>query len=273
VLNYKNIFLIEIFMNDQFAIGFLAVIPLRSQAAHASEMVSQLIFGETMQILEKNGDWLKVLILYDDYEGWVEEKQIQYLNASDINNDNSTYVNKNNLAKVLKELNNERVFITSGASLPFYKDGKFTIGEFIYQLENSDNESSNSLNFKDDVITKAKEFLNTPYLWGGRTFMGIDCSGFSQIVFKMFGIKIKRDASQQATQGKLVDFLEEAQAGDLAFFDNVEGKITHVGIMINNHQIIHASGRVKIDAIDNEGIFSDDLKKYTHKLRIIKRYV
>lgn len=259
-------------MNDQFAIGFLAVIPLRFQAAHASEMVSQLIFGETMKILEKNGDWLRVLTHYDEYEGWVEEKQIQYLNSTQIINDDNTYYLKNKLTKVFKEIN-DPVFITSGASLPFYNDGKFKIGDFEYQLKNPADESSNSLNFKDYVIIKAKEFLNTPYLWGGRTFMGIDCSGFSQIVFKMFGIKIKRDASQQAKQGKLVDFLEEAQPGDLAFFDNAEGKITHVGIMINNGQIIHASGRVKIDAIDNEGIFSDDLKKYTHKLRIIKRYI
>jgi cell wall-associated NlpC family hydrolase len=120
-----------------------------------------------------------------------------------------------------------------------------------------------------DIV--AKSFLNTPYLWGGRTHYGIDCSGFTQAVFKLRGFDLKRDAWMQAEQGTVVDFLAEAKLGDLAFFNNSEGKITHVGIMLNNEQIIHASGRVKIDRIDGQGIYSEELKRYTHKLRIVKR--
>lgn len=126
--------------------------------------------------------------------------------------------------------------------------------------------------FDDEVIKTAGSYLNTPYLWGGRSPYGIDCSGFTQMVFKQFGIRLKRDAWQQAGQGEVVDFLQSAKAGDLAFFDNDEGKISHIGIMVDNSQVMHASGKVRTDIIDNQGIYNEEMKRYTHKLRIIKRF-
>ncbi|MFI5159591.1 MAG: C40 family peptidase, partial [Sphingobacteriales bacterium] len=101
---------------------------------------------------------------------------------------------------------------------------------------------------------------------------GIDCSGFVQAVFKLHGTKLKRDASQQAEQGSLIESLEEARLGDLAFFKNADGRVVHVGIMLNNKQIIHASGKVKIDSIDEDGIYSEELKRHTHTLHSIKRH-
>ncbi|NTW32657.1 MAG: C40 family peptidase, partial [Bacteroidetes bacterium] len=123
------------------------------------------------------------------------------------------------------------------------------------------------------IVENAYMYLDAPYLWGGRSPFGIDCSGFVQMVYKLIGIRLPRDASQQASQGTTINFLSEAVPGDIAFFDNEDGIIVHTGIIINNGQIIHASGRVRIDNLDHEGIFQVKTKKYTHKLRLIKRII
>lgn len=261
-------------MKNSAAICFLSVIPVRTFPSHSSEMVSQILFGETMQALDKEDYWIKIQLDYDGYTGWVDEKQILYVEefVSNQINENAQFVSLDVNTLALRGNNKESFYFPAGSTLPFFSEGRCQLGSDFFQVTSSNVTVPNIEEFETDVQEIAKRFLNVPYLWGGRTHYGIDCSGFSQIVFKMLGIKIKRDASQQAEQGKVVDFLPEAQSGDLAFFDNEEGKITHVGIMLNNSQIIHASGRVKIDVIDNQGIFSNDLKKYTHKLRIIKRY-
>jgi len=126
---------------------------------------------------------------------------------------------------------------------------------------------------KKHLINNALIFLNAPYLWGGRTPFGIDCSGFTQIIYRLQGIKIPRDAYQQADLGTPLNFIEESEEGDLAFFNNNEGKIVHVGLIMKNNQIIHASGKVRIDKIDQKGIFNIEKNKHTHKLRIIKKLI
>ncbi|MFD1630188.1 NlpC/P60 family protein [Pseudopedobacter beijingensis] len=250
---------------------FLSVIPMRAQASHKAEMISQLLFGETFEILEKQDEWVYIKNTYDDYMGWVEEKQIIYIKALEPETEKVTSAFG---VSVVKQDTDNKSILPLGATLPFSENNGLKIGDIPYDTaDTNDVVEPQSTAFREEVLRVAKQFIDVPYLWGGRTHFGIDCSGFSQIVYKVFGIKIKRDAWQQAEEGKLVAFLSEAQTGDLAFFDNEEGRITHVGIMINNSLIIHASGRVKIDLIDDYGIFSSDLKQYSHKLRIIKRFI
>lgn len=261
-------------MNNSIGICPLSVIPLRVGPAHFSEMISQLLFGDFFEILEKQDSWLKIRNGGDAYEGWLDEKQITIIDDLTIYQAKATpfFLTSEASTMVLKGSSKEPLYLPAGSTLPFYQDGKCKVGKETYQVTSSNVFIPNKEDFEDNIQETAKIFLNVPYLWGGRTHSGIDCSGFSQIVFKMLGIQLPRDAWQQAELGKVVDFLTEAKAGDLAFFDNEEGRITHVGIMLNNSQIIHASGRVKIDRIDNQGIFALDQNKYSHKLRIIKRF-
>jgi cell wall-associated NlpC family hydrolase len=157
-----------------------------------------------------------------------------------------------------------------GSSLPHLKENECLLGSNKYWYDGQAKDV-NAFADKNLLIENAHMFLNTPYLWGGRSPFGIDCSGFTQIIYKLSGIKLRRDAFQQAEQGMTLNFIEEAELGDLAFFDNAEGTIIHVGIILPGNKIIHAAGRVRIDKIDHHGIFNVDTKKYSHKLRLIKR--
>lgn len=253
----------------------LSSIPLRANPSHQSEMISQLLFADIFEAFEQDGDWLHIKTREDDYIGWIDSKQIVLL-TSGVTTDfikNESFLTSEPNTLVLKGNSKSPIYLHAGTCLPNYNEGKFNFANESFQVTSSNVFVPNAEDFEADVIETAKTFLNVPYLWGGKTHAGIDCSGFSQIVYKMLGLNLNRDAWQQAEQGRIVDFLTEAKAGDLAFFDNAEGKITHVGIMLNNSQIIHASGRVKIDRIDNQGIFALDQNKYSHQLRIIKRYV
>lgn len=252
----------------QYGISTLSIIPLRAEARESSEMVSQLLFGETYEITEWQEKWVKIITAYDSYEGWISRVQVIVLNNEDYLTlqEDPAILTVQPVTLANKQSDNSLLYIAAGSSLPFYENGSSWINNEVFGINDVGE-------ITPDLITTAKSYLNTPYLWGGRTHFGIDCSGFAQTVFKQHGITIKRDASQQAEQGSVVDFLPAAQAGDLAFFDNEDGRIVHVGIMLNNEQIIHASGKVKIDRIDGQGIYSAELNKHTHKLRIIKRYI
>lgn len=250
----------------QYGIINLAIVPLREEPAHRSQQVSQLLFGESFRVLETNDQWSKVENEF--YTGWIQAIQSVLLEDAEyeIFRQKPVQLTHEPITILCKNDQKSLLYLPAGSVLPDVTNGKFNIGTTEFELQNPLQPK------QTDLIAYAKTYLNTPYLWGGRTHFGIDCSGFSQAVFRQFDTEIKRDAWQQAEQGILVDFLQAAKLGDLAFFDNEAGRIIHVGIMLNNEQIIHASGSVKIDRIDDQGIYSAEQKKYTHRLRIIKRF-
>lgn len=242
-----------------------ATAPLRAEASHRSEMVSQLLFGEFARVLETTKDFVKLVTLYDNYEGWCQTSQLTPVDGENTSTAIAGYSDNRDYAAIL---NNTAVPFSIGT--PVYPaDVNYSWGDYTISYTHG---YQAVRPFSEKWVKQfSLPYLNVPYLWGGRSSFGIDCSGFTQQVLKMMGIKLLRDASQQATQGEVVGFLQEARCGDLAFFDNEEGRITHVGIMLNSAEIIHASGRVRIDRIDNQGIVNSDTGLRTHNLRVIKR--
>lgn len=253
-----------------FGACHLSLVPIRSHNSDKSEILSYLLFGDTFEVLEAKDSWRFIRTLYDDYQGWIDHKQYLPVGESDLAALREGMVLGIAPVHLLNSDSGEVLYLTAGATIPATESGQFKIADRRYSF--NEVPAFAKPEFSAENIRKLSTFfLHTPYLWGGKSLFGIDCSGFTQIVFKLMGIALKRDAWQQAEQGDLIGFLQEARIGDLAFFDNDEGRIIHVGIMLSDHEIIHASGRVKIDRIDNQGIFSADLKRYSHKLRIIRR--
>jgi len=252
-----------------FGICNLAIVPIRLESNHRSEMVSELLFGEHFEIVETIKGWVKIKLHFDKYEGWIDEKQFHPISENEFGLLSAREMILNaDLIEYISGKDNLLFPIPLGASLSFIDVPQINTAEFSFEgLKIS------GKNPKSEILKTAFMYLNTPYLWGGKTPFGIDCSGFVQMVYKLNGHQLFRDANQQATQGEVLSFIEEAEAGDLAFFDNEEGKITHVGILMNDNYIIHAHGKVRIDRLDHLGIMNVDTKRHTHKLRVIKKII
>ncbi len=248
----------------QYGITHLSIVPLRSEPSDPSELVSQVLYGEHFKVLEQRKKWSKIRLQFDNYEGWIDNKQYVEIIESTYNELNKKPIKvSTDLIEYIVNEHNQLNVIPLGSSLNALSllnhsfDGEFSLG----------------VQPKENFINTAFMYLNSPYLWGGKTPFGIDCSGFTQMVYKLNGHKIFRDASQQATQGEALSFIEESEPGDLAFFDNNEGNIVHVGIIMKDNYIIHAHGCVRIDRLDHTGIFNTETNTHTHKLRVIKRIV
>ncbi|WP_027387501.1 C40 family peptidase [Chryseobacterium gregarium] len=231
-------------------ICMVTVAPVRAESSDRAEIVTEILFGESADILEVNKNWTRIKMHYDSYEGWMDTKQLKFVTAEDL-------------------VRRKVTVITEDFSSVLMHDGKMLLS-MGSEVEFPAVASRRSHDVRESIALTAKEFLNVPYLWGGKSYFAVDCSGFTQLVYKIHEVKLPRDTSQQVEVGESLTFVEESRPGDLAFFENTEGKIIHVGIMLDNQRIIHASGKVRIDTLDSTGIFNKEINKHTHKLRVIK---
>jgi hypothetical protein len=266
----------------EFGVCTQSIIPVRKEPSHKSEMTTQLLFGELYRMMEREGSWVRMQQVYDNYEGWIHLKQARLISEGEFSllAADGPARSADLVQLILNETANLMFPILLGSSLPGYSAEHCRIGGEDYRYEGSVHEPGASAGnpvpvpvqeIRQKIVRDAKMYLNAPYLWGGRSPFGIDCSGFVQMVFKLGNMRLLRDTGQQATQGEVVSLLAEAEAGDLVFFDDDEGTINHVGLVCERNRVIHCSGKVRIDTLDHEGIYNMEAQRYTHKLRLIKR--
>jgi hypothetical protein len=257
-----------------FAYCNVPVMPVRKDSYHTAEQTTQLLFGERAEILESNNrDWVRIRCGWDDYEGWCKLSQLAVVQKKEYRKE-AKQLSWSHSGKLV--MTKGEMILPLGSMLHNMKGGKIGVlqeeGKFRGKKLKIAASEVNAANLE----AAALKYLHAPYQWGGRSAQGIDCSGLTQMVYKLCNHRILRDASQQAIEGHLVDFLVNGRCGDLAFFESKEGQINHVGMLLNNETIIHATdttGRVVIDRIDQGGIISTQLKKRTHILRMVRRMV
>lgn len=246
------------------------IISVKKDASHRSEMVTQALFGETLIVLDTENEWTQIQLVSDGYIGWIMSSQ--YLSIPSLFSTAPFLVNKD--WKTIK-IGDQKIKLPLGARVWDKDQMKSIFGKIKNRASISSIPQHKTTTVKG-VLKTAKHFLGTPYLWGGKSSVGIDCSGLSQISYALNGYQLPRDAYQQAEIGQTISF-NQIQKGDLAFFKNADEKITHVGIIYKTSadyiQIIHSSGFVKIDQLDSKGIIHSDTKEYTHELAFIKRII
>lgn len=247
----------------------LSVVPMRTDASDASEQCSQLLFGECYEVKEVRARWLRIQCAADGYQGWIDRKQHTETAKDSMPSAGASRV-LDLVGVAQRESDGLSAPILMGSVLNGYNGGSFMVGNQRFLFDGLATEQGQKPS-PAAALSLALQWLNAPYQWGGRSPFGVDCSGLVQVCYQLAGLQLPRDAHQQAQCGVGLSFIEEAQPGDLAFFDNDEGRIIHVGFVMADNRIVHASGRVRIDRIDHQGIYNAEKRDYTHRLRMIKR--
>ncbi|MFC4094834.1 C40 family peptidase [Euzebyella saccharophila] len=249
----------------QYGICHLSIVSVRNQANDSSEMVTQLLYGDHFKVLEERKYYSRIRVAHDNCEGWVQKQQFTYI-------EEETYSKIEN-EEELKHSCELVSFIETQDSILL----PILLGSAIAQSpmlsHTFDGGYFNGRRKKQSLVQTALLYLNAPFLYGGKSPFGIDASAFSQMVYKINGHQLLRSAAEQATQGQALSFIEESEAGDLAFFDNSDGEIVHVGIIMDNNYIIHVDGKVRIDRLDHTGIFNTETSRYSYQLRVIKQII
>ncbi|WP_299824603.1 C40 family peptidase [uncultured Pontibacter sp.] len=254
----------------EYGICSLSLAPMRAETSDKAEIVTQMIFGECYEVLAREGNWVRVQLAADGYTGWIDHKQHTPVTSAYFQQwKSASHPRAMDLVQVVSD-KDARIPIGIGSYLPFFDGMSIRVNEqsMVYNGRAS---NPSSVATTAQLIKVAYNFIKAPYLWGGKSIFGIDCSGFTQQVFGICGYQLPRDAYQQVSHGEEVHFVTQAQAGDLAFFSNEEGRIVHVGIVLEGQQIMHAHGEVRTDTLDHNGIYNVERKRYSHNLRIIKR--
>ncbi len=254
----------------RYAACQVSIAPMRAHPSDRSEMVSQLLFGETVEVVDVKDGWRQVVCAWDGFSGWVDVRQLYALTRSEY----AEYGEHSSISLSLVEglmAADHFIPLTIGAVLPCYDGLRCRLGEQAYQFSGPVVTPSRAPRTGEWIVRTARRYLHAPYLWGGRSPFGIDAAALVQLVYKMAGIRLPREVGQQVYEGVSVDFTEQSHLGDLAFFDDGKGNIGHVGIVLPNCHILHVSGHVRIDKLDHFGIFDVKQRRYTHQLRVVKR--
>lgn len=259
----------------KYGIALTPAIPMRATADEEAEMTNQLLFGDTFRILEEKPRWFLVENLFDGDRGWIDWKMATIVDEDYVRSlDNEpVFVISQPVGDIRRKGDKRPIRVAMGSVLPGYdpQNGSFTIAGNTFQIAPRFVRRIEPSHIRA-LLRTAELYLNTSYLWGGRNIYGADCSGFVQVVYRMHGVNLPRNARQQIEHGQPVDNFADARPGDLAFFGKPDGRITHVGIVMTPDSILHCSGDVHIDKLSAEGIWSDRLNCLTHTAPILRRY-
>lgn len=270
------------------AVALHSIVPVRSNPAEDAEQLTQMLFAETCDIIAEKCRWKQVKLHLDGQQGWVDAKMVSPLSEDEYKvleaSADSAAIVRLPMTYAVSGNNGQTLPLTAGTRLPAYNNGTFSMLGVTFRIDQQAVALTPLPLNADELMNAVRFFLNTPYLWGGKNALGMDCSGFSQVVMSLFGVKLPRNASEQAREGQEVPSLQEAVAGDLVFFNHADlnpeqTNISHVGILLNSSRVVHCSGRVKVEKIDDNGIFSVEIRdfqhpdgQYTHHLASVRRY-